>query len=392
VDRAFRWFFAGIVVGVFNTALFAAFVGIPGIDTSSASEEPEATPAAVEDIAAPGKTFVLVVDEAGNVVAQRTELDATSTATPAPEASPGATVTPTVVPTPEPTPLLGLGAARFAEVTRPGFISARNGTAYVTNRTLGIQRVTLDGAVSAQSVEGIDNLGGSAIVDVDITTNGTMYALVVDDPLAWRLFRLPGGADEWVEVTSADRAGWPADVVALTVTDFGAVYISSSDPAGVFVLEGEMTSAMPWVAAARVLGLDTTPDDSRLLFLAPDTSPTQPAEQLRFVYAGRFATWATTFEACGATPLVPRLPRDVAIVDGRPGSDDTALVVDSLNHVVWFQQHHGSGQALFGAPCEAGADEAHLNAPSGVAIDEQGNVFIADSGNNRVVVLPRTGQ
>jgi hypothetical protein len=42
---------------------------------------------------------------------------------------------------------------------------------------------------------------------------------------------------------------------------------------------------------------------------------------------------------------------------------------------------------FFGEPGKPGNDSAHLNDPRGVAVDGKGRVFVADRGNNRVVVL-----
>ena len=66
---------------------------------------------------------------------------------------------------------------------------------------------------------------------------------------------------------------------------------------------------------------------------------------------------------------------------------ETALVMDSLNHVLRLQPEGGPGEVVFGVPCEQGDDGRHLLSPTAVAIDEDGNVFITDTGNNRVVVL-----
>jgi hypothetical protein len=174
-----------------------------------------------------------------------------------------------------------------------------------------------------------------------------------------------------------------------------------------------------WVSGERTLGLDVGADDVRLLFVvAPQSAPDRPAEQLRQVYDSRVGPWFSAYEPCGtaaaatpaASPLatavatatatgptqaaaaqpgssVPLFPRDVAIAYDEGPVTDGALVVDGGNHVVWYQRHFNDGDALFGVPCEAGTDDRHLNGPRGVAIDEDGNVFISDTGNNRVVVL-----
>src|SRR5262249_27383823 len=47
----------------------------------------------------------------------------------------------------------------------------------------------------------------------------------------------------------------------------------------------------------------------------------------------------------------------------------------------------GAQEVFFGEPGKAAADNTHLNDPRSVAVDAQGHVFIADFGNNRIVVL-----
>src|SRR5581483_3700288 len=85
-----------------------------------------------------------------------------------------------------------------------------------------------------------------------------------------------------------------------------------------------------------------------------------------------------------ATPM--RTPQSVA-VDGK----GNVYVADSLSNIVLelsaFQQQvfivAGNGLAGFGG--DGGpATAAMLNAPTGVAVDALGDVFIADNGNNRV--------
>jgi DNA-binding beta-propeller fold protein YncE len=47
----------------------------------------------------------------------------------------------------------------------------------------------------------------------------------------------------------------------------------------------------------------------------------------------------------------------------------------------------GPAQVVFGDPAVAGNDDKHLSDPRGIALDGKGRVFVADFGNNRVVVL-----
>ncbi|MFH0980555.1 MAG: hypothetical protein V2A79_03335 [Planctomycetota bacterium] len=49
------------------------------------------------------------------------------------------------------------------------------------------------------------------------------------------------------------------------------------------------------------------------------------------------------------------------------------------------------GKVLIGEPYKAGKDEKHLNDPRGVATDGQGNIYVADYGNDRIAVFSPDG-
>lgn len=397
MDNAWRWFFSGILVGLICTALALVVIdpvgrfglrvpGIPGLPVATSGSEAPAE-----------RTFVLVVDETGRVVSQRVELNAAATEAPSASATPAAPGDPAApaapgTPAPTPTPGLTLGKAVMAKVEQPSFIAAREGVAYVATRRLEVKKVDLKGAVSNQSMEGIKDLGASRVADVDVTGDGTLYALVIDGPFEWRVFKRTPSASAWTAAGSAAAANWPADVQAMAVTDGGAVYLSAVDPAGVFRLEADGVTLRPWVEGGRTLGIDSNGDDSRLLYVAPETAPRRPEDQVRAVQGGVAQRWLTTYGACadGSARPLPLLPRDVAVLPLNERGGEPALIVDSTN-VVWYQERFGTGYPVFGVPCESGSDATHLSGPRGVAIDNLGNVFISDAGNSRVVVLPKPG-
>ena len=295
---------------------------------------------------------------------------------------------------------LGFEPARFVEITRPTFVAARQGVAWVvTQGRFALWRVELDGQVLFESLVGIPDLGGSTIVDVDVISDratgaAVLYTLVRDGTFDWRLFRRASvgeGAATWQLVASADLTEWPAEVVALTVADSGTVYLAASEPAGLFRLIPSLARVRDWVPNLPVLGIDTAADDSLQLYAAPQTDPGDAARQVGVFSDGNRGVWRSQYDPCptafslGQAPpsmQVPNFPRDVALVDAR-----RAMLVDSLNHVVRVQTLDGGGQVVFGVPCEDGADARHLQNPRGAALDEQGNVFISDTANNRVVIL-----
>ncbi len=397
MDNAWRWFFSGILVGLICTALALVVIdpvgrfGLRAPDLAGLVAAPPTAEPAGE------RTFILVVDESGRVVSQRVELapaalsaPAAPGAPPAAPAVPGEPSTP-VPPPPTPTPGLALGKAILAKVEQPTFIAAREGTAYVATRKLELKKVDYKGAVSNQSVDGIKDLGASRIADVDVTGDGTLFALVIDGPFEWRVFKRAASASSWTVTGSATSTNWPAEVQAMAVTDGGAVYLSAADPGGVFRMEADGVTLRPWVEGGRALGIDSAGDDSRLLYVSPEAAPRRAEDQVRMVQGGVAQRWLTTYGGCqdGSTRAMPLLPRDVAVLPSDSGSE-AALIVDS-NNVVWYQQRFGVGYPVFGVPCESGSDATHLNGPRSVAVDNLGNVFISDAGNSRVIVLPKPG-
>lgn len=398
MDNAWRWFFSGILVGLICTALALVVIDPVGRFGLRAPGLAALVPAPAATAEPAGeRTFILVVDESGRVVSQRVELAATPTAAPAAPGAPGepgAPLAPASPPTaaPTPTPGLVLGKAILAKVEQPSFIAAREGTAYVATRKLELKKVDYKGAVSNQSVDGIKDLGASRIADVDVTGDGTLFALVIDGPFEWRVFKRAASANTWTVAGSASSTNWPAEVQAMAVTDGGAVYLSAADPGGVFRMEPDGATLRPWVEGGRALGIDSSGDDSRLLYVSPEAAPRRAEDQVKMVQGGVAQRWLTTYAGCadGSTRPMPSLPRDVAVLPLGDGSSESALIVDS-NNVVWYQQRFGVGYPVFGVPCESGNDSTHLNGPRGVAVDNLGNVFISDAGNGRVVVLPKPG-
>ena len=72
-------------------------------------------------------------------------------------------------------------------------------------------------------------------------------------------------------------------------------------------------------------------------------------------------------------------------------ADGSVVVADSLNHVVRRIDAGGTIHIVAGTPGVAGGDgdggpalSAHLQFPTGVAVDRKGVIYVADNGNNRV--------
>lgn len=424
MDNAARWFLAGIVVSLINTGLVIAFIGIPGL-TDNATNAGEVR---IVEVPSPPVTYVVVVDAEGNVLVERTALGAgASAADAATMALSGQT--------------LQFAAPVFAPVARPSFVSAQGGVAFVTSQgKFELWRVSLDGSAERLNLDGIDDRG-SIVIDVDVTTNGTLYVLVSDGVFDWRIYR--GVEGNWTQIASSILSGWPGQLIGLSVADNEGIYLTASEPAGVYRMVPPFRQIVDWRPGVGALGVDVSADEALLIYAAPETDPVNVLAQVSYVREGRFGSWQTTYAGCGddlaamvagatatatatasatatataeataaadgdadaetdadaeseaeatvtATvevvekpPVIgPKFPRDVAIVDsGR------ILVVDSLSHIVRLQAWDGASEDVFGVACEQGSDTRHLLNPRGAAIDGAGNVFITDTANNRVVVL-----
>ncbi len=90
-------------------------------------------------------------------------------------------------------------------------------------------------------------------------------------------------------------------------------------------------------------------------------------------------------------------PREIAL-----GTDDTLFVADAGNHRVlaYLSAFNGDTQAdrVFGqggsmSAADAGGGAGGLSSPAGVGLDDSGNLYVADTGNDRVLEIdaPLTG-
>ncbi len=122
--------------------------------------------------------------------------------------------------------------------------------------------------------------------------------------------------------------------------------------------------------------------------------------------AGSITTYAGGLEDAHGTPIsFGMTPASVALA-----GPDILLVADEQNCVVWLVNHSGQAIVRYGRSIAANqmaivagnascsfdgdngpADKASLDDPGGVAVDEAGNLYIADSDNNRVREVHATG-
>lgn len=279
MDNAARWFLAGIVVSLINTGLVIAFIGIPGVTEGRTSAEVR-----VVEVPSPPVTYIVVVDADGNVLVERTALDAgASAADAATMMLSGRT--------------LRFAAPLFVPIARPTFVAAQDGVAYVTSQgKFELWRVDLDGATRRVDLDGIDDLG-SIVMDVDVTTNGTLYVLVSDGVFDWRIYR--GVEGDWTQIASSILSGWPGQLIALSVADNEGIYLTATEPAGVYRMVPPFREVSDWVPGTGALGIDVSADEGLLVYAAPRTDPVNPLAQVGYVRDGRFGSWQSLYAGCG---------------------------------------------------------------------------------------------
>ncbi|MDP6605736.1 MAG: hypothetical protein QF664_05705, partial [Dehalococcoidia bacterium] len=281
----------GIIVTLINTALVVAFVEpsvIPGLDELRGEDGGEVR---IVEVPSPSLTYVIVQDVDGNVLVERTLLSGSGLG--------GSGAAGSLASAALSGRSLSFEEPRFAAVQRPTFVSAHDGTAFVTSQgRFELWSIGLDGEAKRLNLEGIDDIG-SVIMDVDVTSNGRIYLLVSDGVFEWRMFRRV--EREWELMSSSILSGWPAQVVAFSVADNEAVYVTVNEPSGVFRLVPPFRSAADWVPGAKAQGIDVSADEELVLYAVPTTAPVSLAAQVRYVRDGQYGTWRSTYEPCGGT-------------------------------------------------------------------------------------------
>lgn len=396
-----RWFLAGIFVSLVNTALVLAFVIVPFLNDELGGNRAANVlppPTAPTALASTESTrTVIVVDEFGNVLLRETTVTGAGTGPGQISPSPGGGFTGAI------SRRLAFDAPQFEPLVRPSALAAFDGTAYITTLEFSIFELRIGGSPVRDSLIGVVDFGDSIVVDIDVTSSGAVFALVRDRALDWRLIRRLDDRS-WTLVTSADLVAWPADVNSLAVADDETFYIGASDPLSLVRVDPFQETVTEIVAGQRVFGIDAINDfpfgvaggraagqssfgtqDHIVIYAAPQTGSLRSDDQIGIVRQDIAETFNTDYEACrqDAREPVPQFPRDVSFVQR-----GLVLIADSSNHVILLQNENGQGQVIFGVPCERGEDQRHLRSPRSVSIDAAGNVFIADTANNRIVILP----
>jgi len=167
-----------------------------------------------------------------------------------------------------------------------------------------------------------------------------------------------------------------------------------------FIYQGETRSLVPGAGELPAQRPVVT-RDGRLAFVGVQE---WVGDALRYAHAG--VTRVTVIHTDGSTPPDGVLKTLLAKMSGSGANlalspDEKTLYASGLRrgsyggkptHAVYrFAWSDQAPTVFVGVENEADADEKHLNGPKGVAVDADGNVYVADKGNDRVVVLKPDG-
>jgi hypothetical protein len=167
-----------------------------------------------------------------------------------------------------------------------------------------------------------------------------------------------------------------------------------------FIYQGETRSLVPGAGDLPPQQAVAT-SDGRLAFVGVQE---WVGDALRYAQAG--VAQVVVINSDGSTPPDGVLKTVVAELSSTAANlalspDEKTLYASGLRrgsyggkptHAVYRFGWKDKSPAVFaGVEGEAGADERHLNDPRGLAVDGAGNVYVADKGNNRMIVFKPEG-
>ena len=199
----------------------------------------------------------------------------------------------------------------------------------------------------------------------------------------------------------------------LYVSDFGAHRVYQISPGGILTtVAGTGTAGFSGDNASALLARLNAPaglatDGNGILYIADSGN-----NRIRKVFAGVISTvlnvTAPTGVAIGnggllyiaaagylgsATKTIPGLPSAYDVALDRAGNiyASTGRFIRKVTSNGTMTTIAGSGAALHFGGDNGSAASARLNAPSGVAVDQAGNFYIADTGNHRIRKVTAAG-
>jgi sugar lactone lactonase YvrE len=300
------------------------------------------------------------------------------------------------------------GKATAATIGNPKGLAFRNGTVYIANAGRAhIRTVTIKTGIIntyAGTFPGYDGDGNALLSSSFFNPNGLLFNsagnLLVVDTLNQRVREAAGGVMTTIaggfigdkraatsaslaqpEATAFDKSGnyYIADATGNSIrkvsTNGKITTVAGTGISGYSGDGGQATAATLWYPLG--VGLDS----SNNLFISDDFN-----NVIRKVdAAGKISSFFTDANASGLGAMA---------VDG----SDNLYVVDQTTCVVWFITPAGVGSVVAGIPFQCGfagdggpATTAQLNLPLGVALDKQGNIYVADAGNNRIRAFKNGG-
>jgi uncharacterized protein (TIGR03437 family) len=254
------------------------------------------------------------------------------------------------------------GPAKFAQLSDPQDLALDSAGNLFIADGLRIRRVDVHGLIQTVAGDGYVHTG-----DGGPATDGWLY-----HPSAVALGR---GGNLYIADAGTERIR--------QVTVSGAI----STFAGTGVVGGAFKDGVAAVAANLNSPMGVAADPAGNILIA-DTNNNRIRQVAANGPIGTFAgTGETGFGADGALPLDTRVNQPQAVCLDH---SNTVYISDTSNNRILRAPLNGvvkvaAGNGAFGAAGDGGlASLAELHYPSGCALDSAGNLFIADTGNNRI--------
>jgi sugar lactone lactonase YvrE len=309
-----------------------------------------------------------------------------------------------------------------------GMVAADDGSVYFTNwDALRVQRLYSEGGhwyiatVVGSGTSGTGGDGGPALqaqfkslAGLGQDANGNLY---VSDPVAGTVRRINTSATPWT-IEGISHGGYPYGLWTDVAAGAGSIYYA--DPSAGQISKVELPSGKSSVVAGNGVTADSCGDGLPAILACLDTPAGVAVDAQGNIYISD--VWGSrvrvvrppgiidTFVGTGCPyPGDGRAATDAGLCDAQGvafGPDGAMYIGDTGNHRVRkiaadpathliTPESSITTVAGTGTPGYNGdgipATQAQLGTPNGVAVDREGNIYIADTGNDRVRKVDTSG-